>query len=166
VRRNLELIYGGAAIGLMGKLADSVLEAGGCVTGIIPESFSPLVSHRGLTRLHVVGSMHERKQMMFDISDAFIALPGGLGTLEELAELLTWAQIGIHSKPCGLLNVSGYYDALLRFMDHAVSQEFIKPRHRRMIQTDQDPAVLMSKIEAYVPPEGDKWTDIETKSRR
>ncbi len=110
-----ELVYGGADVGLMGEVADTVLKAGGVVRGVIPESFAPKVSHQGLTELHVVGSMHERKTMMFDLSDAFIALPGGFGTLEEVSEILTWAQLGLHSKPCGLINVDGYFDPCFRF---------------------------------------------------
>jgi len=113
--RDYELVYGGADVGLMGEVADTVLKSGGVVRGVIPESFAHKVSHQGLTELHVVGSMHERKKMMFDLSDAFIALPGGLGTLEEVSEILTWAQLGLHFKPCGLINVGGYFDQFLLF---------------------------------------------------
>ena len=121
-----ELVYGGANVGLMGELANAVLRAGGTVHGVIPESLSRKVSHQGLTNLHVVSSMHERKALMVDMSDAFVALPGGYGTLEELAEVLTWAQLGLHAKPCGLINVAGYFAPLLTFLDNAVARGFTK----------------------------------------
>ena len=158
-RHDLELVYGGADVGLMGILADAVLEANGRVVGVIPEAFAHRVSHHGLTELHVVATMHERKQMMFDLSDAFIALPGGLGTLEELTELLTWAQIGLHRKPCGLLNIAGYYDTLLTFMDHVEAEGFMKPRHRAMILVADDAEALLTQFQNYLPPSADKWDD-------
>ena len=156
-RHNLELVYGGAAIGLMGVLADAALQAGGRAIGVIPESFSSRVSHHGLTELHVVSSMHERKKMMFDLSDAFIALPGGMGTLEELAELLTWAQIGLHRKPCGILNTAGYFNALLDFLDHTTAEGFTKPRHREMLLVSEDPEELLMLFQTDIPPAADKW---------
>jgi uncharacterized protein (TIGR00730 family) len=132
VARNYELVYGGADVGLMGRVADTVLKGGGVVIGVIPRSFAHKVSHQGLTELHLVDSMHERKTMMFDLSDAFIALPGGFGTLEEMAEILTWGQLGLHTKPCGLINVDGYFDPLLSFLDKAVSKGFMWPERRKI----------------------------------
>jgi uncharacterized protein (TIGR00730 family) len=155
--QNLDLVYGGADIGLMGELADAVLAAGGKAIGVIPESFANRVSHHGLTELHITASMHERKKMMFDLSDAFIALPGGLGTIEELMELLTWAQLGFHHKPCGILNVSGYFDYLLSFIDHATSEGFIKPEHRDMLLVSEEPAMLLERFRTYDPARIDKW---------
>lgn len=157
VRRNLELVYGGAEVGLMGELANTVLQGGGTAIGIIPESFARRVSHKGLTQLHIVATMHERKSMMMDFSDAFIALPGGFGTLEELAELLTWAQLGFHKKPCGLLNISGYFDALLSFLDHAVAEGFMKPEHREMLLVSKTPDALLDRFASYAAPAQDKW---------
>lgn len=157
-----ELVYGGADVGLMGEVADTVLKAGGVVRGIIPESFARKVSHHGLTELRVVGSMHERKMMMFDMSDAFIALPGGFGTLEEVAELLTWAQLGLHSKSCGLINVDGYFDLLLSFLDNAVSRGFIKQEHREMLLVSDEPAGLLNRMTNYKAPVVEKWVGVMT----
>ncbi|MDR1727426.1 MAG: TIGR00730 family Rossman fold protein [Acidobacteriota bacterium] len=157
--QGLELVYGGADVGLMGVLADAALNAGGRVVGVIPESFADRVSHRGLSELRVVGTMHERKRTMFDLADAFVALPGGFGTLEELSELLTWAQIGLHQKPCGLLNVAGYYDTLLRFLDHATAEGFMKPRHRAMLLVASGAEELLAQFQGYVPPSADKWEE-------
>lgn len=154
---DLELVYGGASIGLMGETADAVLQNGGRVIGIIPSFFAGRLAHTNLTALHVVETMHERKQMMFELSDAFIALPGGLGTAEELFELLTWAQIGHHEKPCGLLNVCGYYDKLIDFVDHAVSQRFVRPEHRNMILVDDRPEGLLNQFREYRAPRVEKW---------
>lgn len=151
-----ELVYGGADIGLMGEVADTVLNARGVVHGIIPESLAHKVSHQGLTELHVVDSMHERKMMMFDMSDAFVALPGGFGTLEEVAEILTSAQLGHHSKPCGLINVGGYFDLLLLFLDNAVLQGFIKPEHREMLLVSDEPVALLSRMASYEAPVTEK----------
>lgn len=132
--RNINVVYGGGRVGIMGRLADSTLAAGGRVTGVIPEAMVDLeLANHDVTKLHVVGSMHERKALMHDLSDAFIALPGGFGTLDELFEALTWSQLGIHEKPCGLLNVHGYFDSLLEFLDQAESKGFIPPRHRAML---------------------------------
>ena len=154
---NLELVYGGANVGLMGQVADTVVKAGCVVIGIIPKSFAHKVSHHGLTELHVVDSMHERKTMMFDLSDGFIALPGGLGTLEEMTELLTWAQLGFHKKPCGLINVDGYFDLLLSFLDNAVSKGFMKLEHRQMLLVSDDPKKLLEQFESYNAPKIEKW---------
>lgn len=157
VRHGLELVYGGARVGLMGELADAALASGGRVTGVIPEAFAPRVAHGGLTRLEITGGMHERKQRMFDLSDAFIALPGGFGTLEEMMELLTWGQLDFHRKPCGLLNVSGFYDPLLAFLDHAVREGFIKAAHRRMLFASEDAEALIRHFGSYAAPKTDKW---------
>lgn len=157
IEKNLELVYGGSDIGLMGQIADSVLNAGRVVIGIIPKLLAQQVSHQGLTKLHIVDSMHERKSMMFDLSDGFIALPGGFGTLEEMAELMTWAQLGFHKKPCGLLNVDGYFDELLSFLDSAVSKGFIKLEHRQMLLVSDDPNELLEQFESYNAPEIEKW---------
>jgi uncharacterized protein (TIGR00730 family) len=156
--QNLDLVYGGADVGLMGELADAVLAAGGKAIGVIPDSFANRVSHQGLTELHIATSMHERKKMMFDLSDAFIGLPGGLGTVEELMEILTWAQLGFHKKPCGLLNVSGYFDYILSFLNHATSEGFIKPAHRDMLLVSEDPAILLERFRSYDPAKIDKWS--------
>jgi hypothetical protein len=132
----------------MNVVANTVLELSGHVTGVIPNSLvSKEVAHRGLTELRVVGSMHERKAVMAELSDGFIAMPGGIGTLEEFFEVLSWAQLGLHEKPCGLLNVSGYYDALIRFLDHAVSQDFIKPKHRALMLVQENPGKLLDCFE-------------------
>jgi uncharacterized protein (TIGR00730 family) len=153
--QGITLVYGGGSIGLMGILADAALAAGGKVIGIIPEHLSDReVAHGGLNALHVVGSMHERKALMMDLADAFIALPGGLGTLEELFEVLTWNQLGLHGKPCGLLNVRGYYDRLIALLDHAVEQRFLRPQHRDLLLVDDDPARLIERLGSR-PSRGD-----------
>ena len=158
VSRNMGLVYGGAKVGLMGKVADSVLEGGGEVIGVIPQSLMRKeVAHNGLTELRVVKSMHERKAAMVDLSDGFIALPGGLGTLEELFEVMTWAQLGFHQKPCAMLNVNGYYDSLTAFLDHAVQQQFVKDIHRNMLIVEEQPADLLQRMLDYQPPAVDKW---------
>ncbi len=132
--REIRVVYGGAHVGAMGALADAVLAAGGEIIGVIPGLLVEAeVAHPGLTELHVVDSMHERKAMMAGLAEGFIALPGGLGTLEEFAEVVTWAQLGLHAKPTGLLNLLGYYDGLLRFLDHAMEERFVRPEHRDMI---------------------------------
>ena len=133
-RRNIGLVYGGGNVGLMGIIADSVLRSGGEAQGVIPEHLMAReVGHRGLTKLHVVRSMHERKALMADLSDAFVALPGGFGTLEEFCEVVTWTQLGLHAKPCGVLNVLGYYSPLLQMFDHAVEERFLKPENRALV---------------------------------
>jgi uncharacterized protein (TIGR00730 family) len=151
VGRGYGLVYGGGNVGLMNVVADSVLELRGNVIGVIPDSLvSKEVAHRGLTELRVVGSMHERKALMAELSDGFIALPGGIGTMEEFFEVLSWAQLGLHEKPCGLLNVSGYYDPLIQFLDQAVSQDFIKPKHRALLIVERQPAKLLDRFEEFL----------------
>jgi uncharacterized protein (TIGR00730 family) len=160
VARGCELVYGGGNVGLMGVVADAVLARGGRVIGVIPEVLlAKEVAHRGLTELRVVASMHERKAVMTDLADAFVALPGGLGTLEELFEVLTWSQLGLHAKPCGLLNVCGYFDGLLAFLDHAVKERLLKDKHRALLLGGDDPASLLDRLEAWRPPQVDKWID-------
>lgn len=158
--REITLVYGGGSVGLMGILADTMLEAGGHVVGVLPRHLHRKeVAHQGLTELHVVNSMHERKALMADRSDAFIALPGGLGTLEELFEVLTWTQLGVHAKPCGLLNIADYYGRLSHFLDHAVSERFIRSEHRAMLLIENDPAALLQRLETWRPPRVEKWLD-------
>jgi len=156
--RGIELVYGGGNIGLMGVLADATLEAGGRVIGVIPESLMAReVGHQGLTEMRIVKSMHERKAVMSDLSDGFIALPGGFGTFEEFCEVVTWTQLGIHSKPCGLLNIKGYYDPLLALFDHALNEGFLLEENRRMVLDDKDAKRLLEKMFAFVPRPADKW---------
>ncbi len=158
VRRGIALVYGGASVGIMGEIADTVLSAGGEVIGIMPQALvDKEISHSGLTDLRVVGSMHERKAMMADISDGFIALPGGLGTIEELFEVLTWSQLGYHRKPCALLNVKGYYDTISQFLNHAVEEQFVKQIHRDMILIEENPNKLLDAMAVYISPAVDKW---------
>lgn len=158
--RKLELVYGGANVGLMGLLADSVLECGGSVIGVLPEALVPKeVAHRGLSDLRIVSSMHERKAVMSDLSDCFVGFPGGLGTLEEFFEVVTWSQLGLHAKPCGLLDVLGYFDHLLSFLDHAVKERFVRPEHRAMIVTARSPKELLERFASYSPPVVEKWID-------
>ncbi len=158
VGEDIELVYGGGNIGLMGVLADTMLAAGGRATGVIPESLMAReVGHSGLTSLRVVRSMHERKATMSDLADGFIALPGGFGTLEEFAEVLTWSQLDIQSKPCGLLNVMSYYSPLLALFDHAVREGFLSAANRRLVLDDDDPARLLEKMAAFQPEPGVKW---------
>ena len=150
--RKMSLIYGGASVGLMGMVARTVLEAGGRVVGVIPESLKDQeIAQEGLLEMYIVSSMHERKAKMAEFSDAFIALPGGFGTFEEFFEMITWAQLGIHDKPCGLLNISGYYDKLLSFLDDAVTEGFIYGLHRDMILTANKPSQLIEKLQSYKP---------------
>ena len=157
-RQGFELVYGGGCVGLMGIVADAAIRAGGNVIGVIPEALRiKEVVHEGLPDLRVVKSMHERKALMADLSDAFIALPGGFGTYEEFCEILTWAQLGLHRKPFGLLNVAGFYNPLLALFDHAVSEEFIRPAHRSWVLVDDDVTRLLEKLKAFHPPEGSKW---------
>jgi uncharacterized protein (TIGR00730 family) len=148
VARGCGLVYGGGNVGLMNVIADTVLGLGGEVIGVIPNSLvSREVAHRGLTELRVVQSMHERKAVMAELSDGFIAMPGGIGTMEEIFEVLSWAQLGLHDKPCGLLNAAGYYDPLIQFLDHAVSADFIKPQHRALMIVEERPAALLDRFE-------------------
>ncbi len=146
-------MYGGSNVGLMGEVAKSVVEAGGEAVGVITSAFvEQELAYRQLTDLRVVGSMHERKALMAELADGFVALPGGLGTLEELFEILTWAQLVMHAKPAGLLNVCQYYDKLLDFVNHAVEERFVKSEHGQMLQVDSDPAALLKKMEVYEAP--------------
>jgi len=151
-RQGIGLVYGGASIGIMGLLADEVLAHGGRVTGVIPQVLvEKEVAHPDLSELRIVRSMHERKATMAELADGFIALPGGLGTLEELFEMLTWAILGIHQKPCALLNAAGYYDLLIAFLEHARDEQFIKPAHHQLLLFDQDPQRLLARMIAQVP---------------
>lgn len=160
--RRLRLVYGGGSVGLMGALADAVLAAGGEAVGVIPYSlWEREVGHRNLTECHIVDTMHQRKAMMADLADGFIALPGGLGTLEETLEIWTWAQLGIHRKPVGLLNVRGYFDPLLAFVEHGVAERFIRTEHAGMLLVDSSPDALLDQFETYVAPVVPKWLDRE-----
>jgi hypothetical protein len=162
VRRGLDLVYGGGGVGLMNVLAESVLDGGGEVVGVIPGTLRERERPPpDLTDLRVVGSMHERKRTMFDLSDGFVALPGGFGTLEELFEMLTWAQLGIHDHPCGLLNVAGYYDDLVAFADGATDAGFVPGDHRELLTVAEDPGALLDAFEAYEPPEREAQLDVE-----
>lgn len=157
-KRGITLIYGGANVGLMGATADSVLAAGGKVIGVIPQAMvNKEIAHTGLSDLRVVGSMHERKSLMADLADAFIALPGGLGTLEEFCEVATWTQLGFHQKACGLLNVGGFYDGLLSFLNHATEEKFIRPEHRSIVLTGKEPVELIEKLIQFEVPKVHKW---------
>jgi uncharacterized protein (TIGR00730 family) len=156
--KGIGLVYGGGRRGLMGILADSVLEGGGEVIGVIPESMADKeVAHHGVTRLHIVHSMHERKAMMADLSDAFVAMPGGFGTFEEFCEIITWAQLGLHRKPCGILNVEGYYKPLLELFDRAVAHGFVSTANRRLVLEEAFPDRLLDLLAAYNPPPVEKW---------
>jgi uncharacterized protein (TIGR00730 family) len=158
VDRDLELVYGGAHKGTMGILADAVLDRGGAVHGVIPQMLEDKeIAHTGLTELHVVASMHERKSMMAALSDGFIALPGGFGTLEELIEIVTWGQLQFHEKPCGVLNVKGYFDRLLEYLDHTQAEGFLKPENRAMLLADDSATRLLQQFEAYRSPAVEKW---------
>ncbi|MFC2132983.1 TIGR00730 family Rossman fold protein [Bacteroidota bacterium] len=157
VGEKIGLVYGGAKVGVMGEIAKAVLYAGGEVIGVIPKGLAEKeVAFEELTDLRIVDSMHDRKALMADLSDGFIALPGGLGTIEEFFEVLTWAQLGIHTKPCGLLNTENYYTKLLQFLDHTVDQKFVESEHRNMIVIDDNPSELIKKFKEYIPPETDK----------
>jgi uncharacterized protein (TIGR00730 family) len=161
--RGIAVVYGGGSVGIMGLLADAALAAGGEVIGVIPRALQLReLAHRRLTSLQVVGSMHERKARMAELSDAFVALPGGMGTLEELAEVLTWGQLGLHERPCGLLDVGGYYRPLIAFFDAAVEQGFLKPEHRGMIHVEERIEPLLTRFAAYRPPRVEKWIDRES----
>lgn len=158
VQNDIGLVYGGSSRGMMGIMADAVLAGGGTVAGVIPKSLlDKEVAHDGLTERHVVDSMHARKSMMAVLSDGFIAMPGGFGTLEEFIEILTWAQLQFHDKPCGLLNVNGYFNHLLSFLDHAESEGFLRPSHRAMVLVSRRPADLIRRFESYIPPTVQKW---------
>ena len=160
-RRRIGLVYGGARVGLMGALADAALASGGEVIGVIPEALvAREIAHAGLSELRLVGSMHERKALMNELADGFIALPGGWGTLEEWFEVLTWGQLGLHRKPCGLLNAAGYFDGLLRFIDHMIQQGFVRPEFRSAIVQTAAPEALLDSFEAYQAPHIPKWIDL------
>ncbi len=162
VKDDIALVYGGASIGLMGILADEVLKRQGKVFGVMPKSISRKeIAHGGLTELFVVDSMHARKQKMYDLSDAFIALPGGIGTLEEFFEILTWSQLGLHKKPCGILNTDGYFDHLLKFLDHMVDEKFLKEKNRNLYLTESDPKFLLQRMKNYLPEPEAKWINKE-----
>ncbi len=156
--RGLRVVYGGAGVGLMAALANAALDGGAEVIGVIPRHLvDKEVAHGGLSDLRVTQSMHERKALMAELSDGFIALPGGYGTLDELAEVLTWSQLGLHTKPCGLVDVSGFYQPLLAFLDHAVAEGFIRGEHRGLVLTGTDPGSLLDSMSRWVPPVSDKW---------
>lgn len=160
--KNIGLVFGGGNIGMMGVLADAALEAGGQVIGVIPKALvEKELAHEGVTELKIVDTMHERKALMSDLADGFIALPGGYGTLDELFESLTWAQLGMHLKPCGLLNVNQYFSHLLEFVEHSVRQRFVKPQHRELILVSDSPEELLRKMAAFQAPPVKKWIDRE-----
>ena len=160
--RGIGLVYGGGRVGLMGVLADTALDAGVEAIGVMPQALvDKEIGHTGLTELHVVGSMHERKALMAELSDAFVAVPGGIGTLEELIEVYTWSQLGIHAKACGVLNVTGYYDHLAAFLDHAVDAGFLRPQHRAVLSVASEPAELLDRLSAYEPPVVGKWIELD-----
>lgn len=162
-RRGMTLVYGAGNVGLMGVVADACMAEGGRVVGFIPESLLKReVGHRGITELYVTRTMHERKQGMSDLAEAFVALPGGIGTFEELFEILTWAQLGIHQKPVGILNTAGFYDPLLALLDHAVAERFLRPEHRALLLSEpDDPARLLDTLAAFTPPVVEKWIERE-----
>ena len=159
-RRGWRLVFGGGQVGLMGAVADAALAAGGEVVGVIPEALlAKELGHGAVTTLHVTTTMHERKALMAELSDGFVGLPGGFGTFDELCEMLTWAQLGIHGKPVGLLDIAGYWQPLLALVDHAVREGFVDPDHRHLILTSTDPATLLDTMIAYIPPPTPKWAD-------
>jgi len=159
-RREIGLVYGGASVGLMGALANAALAEGGEVIGVIPEALAALeIAHADLAELRVVSSMHERKAQMADLSNAFIALPGGIGTLEETFEVWTWSQLGLHSKPIGLLNVDGFYDGLNAFLDHLVDDAFVKASHRGILLSERDPSMLIENLISAELPRDHKWVN-------
>jgi len=156
--RGIGVVYGGGNVGLMGILADAVIAAGGRITGVIPHGLvARELAHAGVTELRVVHSMHERKALMAALSDGFVTLPGGFGTLEEFAEAVTWTQLGVHAKPCGLLNVDGYYDALLAFFRHALAEQFLRPTHSEIVVSASDPIGLLNQLAAWQPPAVGRW---------
>jgi uncharacterized protein (TIGR00730 family) len=160
--RGIGLVYGGGKIGLMGVLADTVLAAGGEAIGVMPQALIDReIGHPNLTELKVVQSMHERKALMAELAEAFVAVPGGIGTLEELIEVYTWSQLGIHDKACGVLNVRGYYDGLAAFLDHAVREGFLRPQHRAVLTVAEDPEQLLDALAAFTPPRVGKWLELD-----
>jgi uncharacterized protein (TIGR00730 family) len=162
VSRGYGLVYGGAKVGLMGIVADTVLAAGGHVFGVMPDFLATKeIAHTDLPELKITTSMHERKNLMAERAHGFVALPGGFGTIEEYFEAITWAQLGLHSKPCGLLNVNGYYDSLLAFLDHAVSRQLLRQENRDMVIAASDPRHLLDRMQAYTAPLAAKWISTE-----
>ena len=162
-QRGIGIVYGGSNVGLMAALADAMMDELGDIIGVIPRMLVEReVANTALADLRVVGSMHERKAMMAELADGFVALPGGIGTLEEFFETWTWAQLGMHTKPCGLLNVAGYFDPLLEFLDHAVAERFVRDVHRAMVVVESDPAALLARFESYEPPRVVKWINAGT----
>jgi len=162
-QRGIGVAYGGSSVGLMSAVAEAVLDEMGDIIGVIPKMLVEReVAHKTLSDLRIVGSMHERKALMAELSDGFVALPGGIGTLEEFFEVWTWAQLGMHEKPCGLLNIAGYFDPLLEFLDRAVTEKFVREVHRSMVIVERDPRALLSKFEAYEPPRVVKWINAGT----
>ena len=158
VSREIEIVYGGGRIGLMGVLAERAIELGGRVIGVIPESLATKeVAHDSISELIVVGSMHERKAKMAELSDGFISLPGGIGTIEETFEMLTWSQLGFHNKPCGIINVAGFYDKLIEFLNHISEEKFFMDIYRRMLIVETDPSALLERFEQYKPPQVKHW---------
>ena len=158
VERGVGLVYGGGRVGIMGRLADAVLSLGGSAIGVIPEALMcKELAHTGLSELHVTPSMHARKTLMAELADGFVALPGGIGTFEEIFEVWTWAQLAFHRKPCGLLNVAGYYDGLIGFLDHAAGEGFVRADQRDMLIVEADPAALLEGFARYTPPTVPKW---------
>lgn len=159
-KRGVGLVYGGGHLGLMGALADATMAAGGEVIGVIPQALvAKELAHNGVADMRIVGSMHERKALMADLSDAFITLPGGFGTLEEFFEVLSWAQLGLHGKPCGILNVAGFYDTLLAVFDQVVAEAFVRPAHRSLVLVESDPQSLLERLAAFQPPQLQKWIE-------
>jgi uncharacterized protein (TIGR00730 family) len=159
-KRGVGLVYGGGHLGLMGALADATMAAGGEVIGVIPQALvAKELAHAGVADMRIVGSMHERKALMADLSDAFITLPGGFGTLEEFFEVLSWAQLGLHGKPCGILNVAGFYDTLLAVFDQVVTEAFVRPAHRSLVLVESDPQSLLERLAAFQPPQLQKWIE-------
>ena len=163
VAEGIGVVYGGASVGLMGRLADAVLARGGEITGVIPRALIDReIGHRRVEDLRVVESMHKRKALMAELADGFVALPGGTGTLEELVEVFTWSQLGLHRKPCGLLDVEGYYDAIAAFLDHAVRERFLREEHRSTLLIEREPAALLERMRAFAPEAvRPKWIDRE-----
>lgn len=162
VERGARLVFGGGQVGLMGVVADAVMEAGGEAVGVMPKALlEKEIGHQRLTELQVVGTMHERKALMADLADAFVALPGGYGTFEEFMEVLTWAQLSLHEKPCGLLNVAGFYEPLVNLFDRAVEEGFVRPDHRSLALLEEDPQRLLDMLESYTPPATEKWVSPE-----
>ncbi len=162
-KNNIGLVFGGGRVGLMGRIADTVMENGGRVTGIIPRDLAEKeVAHENLTELHIVGSMHQRKAMMAKLSDGFIAMPGGFGTFEEICEVITWTQLGFQDKPCGILNMNGYYDPMIRLFDKAVSEGFIREMHRELVIVGEEIESLVEAMRQFKPMNLEKWIDKDT----